>query len=296
MIPLFKIHASACSEIMGGSLTKPTDKQLTLLAQLEAKKESGKITDNQLATLADLVEKRDSKPLLQAGAKTLCEKWLKEQADLYNRRKSFSNKYTEKGINQEQLGIELTAKMMKYDFAIKNEKTYSTDFIIGTPDLILSDIIEDIKCSWDEQTFPLFSTKLPDAKYWWQGQCYMAVVPNNITRFAVNYCLVDTPTNLIDKAAMFKSRELGMAEVDMDLYDEVAAKMTFSDVPDYLRFKRFEFDRDDVAISAINEQVKLCRKYINELILSVPELSYLITPSTLLASQPEPSVTIIEKA
>jgi hypothetical protein len=278
---------------MGGAMTKPTPKQMMLLLDLEAKKESGKITPKQLETLSELIAKRDSKPLLQEGAKTVCEKWLKEQSDLYNRRKSFSNKYTQKGIEQEQEGIRLTAEMMGYEIALKNEKVFYNDYIVGTPDLIFSNIIEDVKCSWDEQTFPLFAKELPNIGYWWQGQGYMDIVGRD--RFAVNYCLVDAPTNLIDKAAKFKSMELGMSEVDADLYDEIAYSMTYTDVPNQLKFKRFEFTRDDVAIDAIHQQVILCRNYIDELISTTSELNYLL-PSVIIASQPEPNVTLIEKA
>lgn len=265
MIPLFKIHCSAIGDIMGG-VGKPTEKQLAELARLSEKKLTAKgLTNNQEKDLSELISRRDAPPTLQDGAKTYCKKWLKEQADLYNRRQSFSNKYTDKGVTCEPEGIKMTARIMGYGEVFKNEIQYENDFIIGTPDLPLTKIIEDIKCSWNEQTFPLFEKALPDKGYWWQGQGYMDLLNKN--RFAVNYCLIDTPTHLIDRAAKYRAMDYGCdTDVPAEIWDEVCAEMTYPNVPDYLRFKRFEFDRDDTAITAIHEQVKMCRVYIAELV------------------------------
>lgn len=271
MIPIFKIHCSQISKIMGGSMGKPTEKQLSRIAELEAKQAVKPLTTTQAAELAELVGKRDAKPALQEGAKTYCKQWLKEQADLYNRRKHFGNSKTEKGLTCENDGIKMTARIMGYGEVFKNEKFYHNDYIAGTPDLILAKIIEDIKCSWDEQTFPLFETELPNKDYWWQGQGYLAIVGGR-DRFAVSYCLIDTPTDLIDKAAFYRAKDLGMDEVSMELYDEVAAQMTYPNVPDYLKYRRFEFDRDDAAIQAVYKQVELCREYINNELLPQIEL------------------------
>lgn len=271
MIPVFKIHASQIGKIMGGALGKPTEKQMARLKELEEKKETPKgLTAIQQTELTDLIAKRDAKPTLQDGAKTYCKGWLKEQADLYDRVQSFSNKYTKKGETCEPSGIDLTKRIMGYGEIFKNTRQYENDFIIGTPDLILKLFIEDIKCSWDEQTFPLFDIELPQKDYWWQGQGYMDLL--NKGKHAVNYCLIDTPTELIDKAAFYRAKSLGMDDVPMELWDKVCAEMTYPDVPDYLKFNRFEFDRDDIAIKAVHEQVKLCREYITNELMPIVEL------------------------
>lgn len=251
---------------------RPTEKQMQLLATLEAKKADKGLTANQQDTLNDLIAKRDAKPSLQDGAKTYCKQWLKEQPILYNRRKEFSNKYTEKGLQCEDEGIRLTAKINGYGEVFKNTQTFSNEWIIGTPDLILAKLIEDIKCSYDEQTFPLFETVLPEKDYWWQGQGYMDMTGKG--GFAVSYCLIDTPTDIIDRQAFFKAKQLGMDEVSFELYEEVAKQMTYPDVPEHLKYKRFPFDRDDLAIQAIHTQVELCREYIeNELMPIVTALN-----------------------
>lgn len=251
---LFKIRASACGQIMGGS-TKPTAKQLATIAELQAKE---KRTAKQDETLSELIAKRDAKPELLQGAKTYCQRWLKEQ--LYGRAIEFSSKCTEKGIECENKGIDLLADVMGYGMICKNEQYYSNDYIMGTPDLVLANSVEDIKCPWDFSTFPLFETTLPNSDYYWQMQCYMALTGKS--KAAINYCLVDAPEHMIDREARSVSYRAGLDEVDAELYDEVRAKMTYGDVPNKLKFKRFDIDRNDNDISDIISQVELCRAYI----------------------------------
>lgn len=243
---------------MGGN-SKPTDKQLIRLAYLEAKDTRTALQD---AELADLLIKRDAKPSLLDGAKTYCKTWLKEQ--LYGRTKSFSNKYTEKGIECEQQGIDLYAEMNGLGMILKNTEWKSDEHIMGTADVVLFDHIADIKCPYDFSTFPLFDTELPNKDYYWQLQGYMALY--NKASASVNYCLIDAPDEIIDREARSAAYKSGMSEVDADLYDEVYRRMTYSDVDKSLRYKRYNIDRNDADIEAIRTQVELCRAYINSLI------------------------------
>ena len=242
---------------MGGAFGKPTEKQLQLLSELEAKP---KRTAKQDETLAELIEKRDAKPTLQAGAKTYLQTWMKEQ--LYSRTKEFSNQYTAKGILCEPQAIQFVADVMGYGLIEKNTERLEDEWMTGECDLNLSDIVEDIKNSWDVFTFPLFATELPEKDYYYQLQGYMNLFGKN--KAAVNYCLIDAPEEIIDQVARSVSYKAGNTEVDFDLYEEVRAKMTFSDIPNELKLKRFEFDRDESVIQAIKDRVELCRVYVNE--------------------------------
>jgi hypothetical protein len=253
-LPLFKIHPSQCGKIMG-DVNKPTAKQLAMIDTLQAKE---KRTPTQDATLAELIAKRDSKPELSAGAKTFCQNWVKEQ--IYERRQTFSSKYTVKGNYGENEAIALTAKIKGYGDVKKNEQYFSTEYMEGICDLLLPQIIEDTKCSWSCFTFPLFETELPEPHYFLQMQCYMKGYNRN--KAAVSYCLVDAPEELIINEAWKQAKAAGLDEVEMDFYEEVKATMVYSHLPDELRFKSFPIDRDDTVIAAIEQQVRLCREYI----------------------------------
>jgi len=259
--PLFKIRASQCGKIMGGVFSKPTDKQIELLNELQARAngEGKPLTENMKAELADLIAKRDNPPMLQAGAKTYLQQWMKEQ--LYNRRKEFSNQFTEKGLLCEDAAIDFVSRLMGYGEIEKNTVYKENDYCTGTADLVLRDSVEDIKNSWDVFTFPLFATELPESDYYYQLQVYMWLYGKE--RAAVNYCLIDAPEEIIDQVARNQSYKAGNSEVDMELYDEVRLKMCFPDIHPRLKLKRFEFTYNEMAIAGIQQQVKLCRDYIN---------------------------------
>lgn len=258
MIPIFKIRCSAIGQIMG-LVGRPTEIQLADLAELEKKKADKGLTDKQQATLDSLIAKRDAPPQLSDGAKTYCQMWLKEQ--LYGRKKEFSNKYTEKGIQCEESAINVVAEHMGYGFILKNTEQLEDEYMTGMPDLVLAEIIEEIKNSWSCFTFPLFATTIPDSDYPYQAQGYMHLAKKK--KAGINYCLIDAPLEIMDAEARkvwYKAGNTG--DVDMECYDEVYAKMTYPDLPMSLRIKRFEFDYDAAIIKAVQDRVKLCREYI----------------------------------
>ena len=269
-LPIFKIRCSQIGQIMGGALGKPTDKQLAKLDELQkrADGEGKPLTDNMKAELADLIQKRDAKPELQAGAKTYLDNWIKEQ--VYKRTKDISSKYMEKGVLCEPQAIDLVARRMGYGMIDKNTVRLEDDYFTGECDVDMPSIIEEIKNSWDIFTFPLFETEIPDKDYKFQIQGYMKLYKKQ--RGAVNYCLIDAPDELINSEAFRISRKAGFEEVDMELYDEVKAKMTYSDIPDELKHKRFEFERDDTLIQLIQERVVMCREYIAKRIQELPKI------------------------
>lgn len=278
--PLFKIRCSQIGKIMGGALGKPTQKQLDRLNELQERANgNGKpLTDNMKIELAELIEKRDAKPQLQDGAKTYLQTWMKEQ--LYNRTKEFSNQYTAKGILCEPAAIQFVSEMMGYGLIEKNTERKENEWLTGECDLNLFGIVEDIKNSWDVFTFPLFATELPEKDYYYQLQGYMWLYGKH--NAAVNYCLIDAPEEIIDQVARSVSYQAGNTEVDFDLYEEVRVKMTFSDIPNELKLKRFEFDRNETVIQAIKERVELCRIYVSEQWEQIHSTSRVLSASKLL--------------
>jgi len=196
---------------------------------------------------------------------TYCETWLKEQ--LYNRRKEFSNKYTQKGLIVEDNSLDFVADQLKLGMLIKNEQFFENDFMTGTPDAILKDLIIDVKNSWSWDTFPLFESEIPNKDYYYQAQCYMELTGKK--RFKLIYVLSDTPDNLIVQAVRSYVYQNGLDEIDVDLYDLFVAKMTYSDVPDTLKIKVYEIEYDELIIEAIRKRVEDCRLYISELLIKI---------------------------
>jgi hypothetical protein len=191
-------------------------------------------------------------------AKTYCENWVKEE--LYKRRKEFSSKYTDKGNECEASSIDYAADQFGWGLVAKNEQHFTDEYMTGTPDIILADSVEDIKNSWDCFTFPLFDTDIPEKKYYWQGQVYMALTGKDT--FGLVYTLMNAPDHLIEQEAR---RSADWGEVEAELYDAVRDRMTYDELSSDLRIKRFEIARNEEDIARIVKRVEEAREYIRTL-------------------------------
>lgn len=197
-------------------------------------------------------------------AKTYCENWVKEQ--LYARRKEFTSKYTDKGNEVEASSIEYVSEQLGWGLVTKNELHFTDEWMTGTPDIILADSVEDIKNSWDCFTFPLFDTEIPEKKYYWQGQVYMALTGKQTFRLV--YTLMNAPEHLIEQEAR---RSADWQEVEAELYDAVRDRMTYDELSSDLRIKRFDILRNEEDIARIRTRVEQCRAYIQTLRINIKE-------------------------
>jgi len=292
-LPIFKIRASAASEILAGSI-QLTDAQSAKLSELSERKkgfENGTagvkaLTVNMEAELKALIYKRDN-PELPSGAKTYCEKWLKEK--LYDRRKNFQNKYLEKGIQCEDESIKFAANSLQWGEVTKNEEWFSDEWMEGTPDIItqlfLDQIIKgepsdkelpvviDMKNVWDCFTLPLFEPEIPTAGYETQLQVYMELVTQEykieFNNALLCYALMDAPLNVMEKEMRKLSWDEGYQGLISDeIRQRVHREMTYSDMPHELRLKVYHVKRDPAIITELRTRVEMCRSYISNLVKS----------------------------
>lgn len=212
------------------------------------------------SAIGQIMTNGKGKETLGMTTKSYVESWIKEQ--LYDRKKEFSNKYTNKGLAVEQDAIDYVSDVLGYGFLLKNEESLKNDYLTGTPDIILNNLVIDIKSSWDCFTFPLFEDEIKNQDYVWQGQGYMALT--GAETFRVIYVLMDTPEDII-----FREASSFCWKNDMELNDEIlkefTEKMTYKNIPHELRTKTFEFKRDEEKINSIYKRVEECREYIHKL-------------------------------
>jgi hypothetical protein len=236
-----------------------TEKQEQTLLELEAKE---KRTVLQEKTMLDLINKRDN-PDLPEGAKTHLRNWSRSK--LYSRTKEINSKYLKKGREVEDTAIDMLAEYLDCGFLFKNEEYFDDDqHMKGTPDVLVPKIVFEVKSSWTWETFPAFESDVTNPLYPWQCQGYMGLTKREHAKLC--YVLVDTPAHIIEKECRIKSYELGMGgEYDQEFYDEIAQKMTYSDIPLELRIKIFDIPRDDKAIESIRKRVELCRVFLSQL-------------------------------
>ena len=258
----YNFRCSSLGKLMTGVKPNLTDNQAEMLETMMAKQRGGNITDKQLITLGQLIEKRDARPSISQTTKTYLEQLHKEE--VFGKREELRSKYLDKGIQVEEQSISLYTDVaaMKFPF-IKNTKRRSNAFITGEPDNT-QEIIRDFKSSWSLSTFPMHDDRLTNIDYFWQLQGYMELFDKEASELI--YCLVDTPEELINDELRRTGWKAGFtADIPEELELEIRNNMTFSDIPAHLKVKVFHVERDRLAMRQLEEQVILCRKYMNNL-------------------------------
>lgn len=195
---------------------------------------------------------RSKSDTLSETAKTMLVLWYKEQ--LYNRRKEIQSKYMTKGNTVEDASIEYVNRIYGTNWT-KNEQYYENDYLHGTPDIV-TDTIVDIKNSWDFSTFPLFSSSIPTKDYEWQVQGYMMLTRKD--KASVIYTLMDLPDEQIE----LEYRRSGGTGL---ITPEFKANYKYSNVPDKLRAKRFDFEYSEDLAEQIKTKVEEARRFVSNL-------------------------------
>lgn len=228
---VFRIHCSQISQIMGR--TGLTDKQLIKLQELDKKANDPNakpLTELMKAELDEL-KKRHANPDLSDTCKSYLKKWYagdKEQ---------IHSKYLDKGNMMEDDAIDLMADVLGYGMASKNKVTFSDEFMIGTCDVDLPDMIVDVKCPWDNKTFldNIFGIN-PD--YEWQLRGYLRLWRKD--KACLFYALMDTP------------------EMDYTL------EVSYSHLPIERRWIAYMVERDEAIENKILARVIQCREWLAE--------------------------------
>lgn len=187
---------------------------------------------------------------------------------VFNRRNDITSKFLEKGIQVEELSIDLLSSVNK-EMYFKNEDRFSNDFIQGTPDIFTEDegnkIVIDIKSSWDIYTFAR-SMEKENKMYYWQLQGYMWLT--GATQATLSYCLVDTPEEIIQreiKRALYQSGVSENSESFLEYQKEMIAYFKYSDIPQNKRVHTKNYTFDKSAIESLKSRILECRDFLNSI-------------------------------
>jgi len=198
---------------------------------------------------------------LGTTGETYLKNWCKSK--IFNRSIDIKSKFLSKGSIVEYESIGTLSEYLGIEL-YKNKQFFENEYLMGTPDIILEDMIIDIKNSWDFSTFPFFDKKIENESYIYQLQGYMELTGKRKAQLI--YILSDTPDFLIEKEAMMYIRSQGYEELDLDIYDKFHAKMTYSDIEISKRIKVFEIEYNSEIIESIYNRVQLCRNYIDGIV------------------------------
>jgi hypothetical protein len=190
----------------------------------------------------------------------------------YNISHQMSSKYTEKGIINEQLSIDICRDVLKWDIDPKAvKKRLYNDHCTGEPD-INQNVLADIKNSWSAATFPWFETEVPNKDYFHQLQVYMWLSGHD-TSYLV-YTLLDAPEHLIFQETERKAWKtqslpenngLSLDEVWQIAENLVRDELTFQNIPIEKRIKIFQVDRDNEVIESYKDRIREAREIYDTL-------------------------------
>jgi hypothetical protein len=170
-----------------------------------------------------------------------------------------------KGLLVEDDSLKLVQSNLGGNFRIKNIKNFTNNYISGTPDIILDDVIEDVKSSFTIKTF--FNSEL-SKDYYTQGQCYMALT--GIKKYRLIYCLVETPSNIVCELKKRIYYKFDCDETNSDyirISQQIEKNHDISLIEQKKRTKVFSFDYDEAFIENLYNKVEKAREYYNTLSL-----------------------------
>jgi hypothetical protein len=205
---------------------------------------------------------RSKSEVLSQTAKTYVEELAKEH--LFGIKKVFKSRYTDKGNEVEEKAIELTEDVLGFEFLTKNEDYYQNDYIKGTPDIITTSLIIDVKSSWSGDTFPFFETELPNKDYYYQVMGYMWLTGKK--NALISYCLINTPEEIVNDEIRRTAWGKYEIEPSEETIRDVVALHSFDHIPKDRRVKAFHVEYNEGVVNEMKTRIEHCRTYFNELI------------------------------
>lgn len=187
--------------------------------------------------------KTKSEGPLSVGAKTYIRSLVAQE--IFGVEFEFSSKQTTKGTEVEQESLEMLNRVRGLHL-VKNPERRTRNGLTGECDAfdVARRCGHDVKSPWSLATFPAFVADAHDKLYEWQMRGYMALWDADI--WEVNYCMVDTPDNLIG----YESLELHLV----------------SHIPEHLRVTTWVVERDAALERQIFEKLAHAKTYFLECI------------------------------
>lgn len=192
-----------------------------------------------------MTEPKSKSETLSVGAKTYIEDLAKEF--VYGYQKVVTSKEMEKGTLVEPHSIALINDVCFTSYE-KNTERRENEWLTGECDIYVPGVkIIDVKSPWSLATFPATVFAGQDKDYEWQGRGYMMLW--NVDEFEINYCMVNTPDELI------RFEDPSVHYVDH--------------IDPSLRLTRVPYKRDLSLEEKIKEKVEAAREYFNQIVETI---------------------------
>jgi hypothetical protein len=244
----YQFRASQCHKLMTGTIGLSNNQRAERDGYLQRKIEHA---EGNAKPLTAIMEQKLIDLNIIDKEKTLPKTMISElrtihRAETYNRNFTFTNKYVQKGIQQEDEAITnyfiyRNEKGLRTMFR-KNELRLKNEWFSGEPDLGEEGIEItkwkegwDTKCSWDLSTFPFPDDEL-DSNYISQNQVYMNLT--GAEKWTTVYVLVNGTEHQINNEKMKWFYSFNQPETDSEDYQKYLQKCK-----EVERMMIFDYDR-----------------------------------------------------
>lgn len=200
---------------------------------------------------------------LSATAKShLIEVYARE---LYDFNKELNNKYVNKGWEVEPEAIEELSLQVRYPME-KNEEVFSSEYFVGTPDVITKNMVFDVKSSYDWITFLSNIPSELDPMYVAQVNGYLDLLGYDTGYIA--YVLLDTPESIRNKEKFYLLSNMDVISEEspafVKAWEEKEKNMIFSNHPIEERILLFEVKKDQELLDKAKQKVIKARQFLEE--------------------------------
>ena len=193
-----------------------------------------------------MTNSRSKSDPLSETAKSEIRKIAKQ--DFFGYELNIKTKPMIKGTDWEHVGIKLLNDVRFTNKYVKNTVRVENDYMSGCCDILMDDLIIDIKSPWSLETFPATPSEGKDSDYEWQGRAYMCLYDR--PAFELAYTMFTTPDELLTEWD-----NLSIHRVDH--------------IPMHHRVTVLRYERDEEIEDLIREKLIYCNeyysKYVNEL-------------------------------
>jgi hypothetical protein len=222
----------------------------------------------------DLLTEPVSKADKEAGKlSATCQKALIKiyNQEVYGRKKDITTKQMDKGKICEPDAIQLFS-ILEGRMYYKNEEVLENGFFSGHPDVGDSNDIReakevnDIKCSWDLDTFMPKLVEEPDKGYVAQLNVYYDLT--GAQHGHIVYCLISAPMQILEQEKRSMLWKMDVAtELNPEYIkaaEELEKLMTFEDIDPRERVIKIPVPRNDELIEKMKAKVPVMRNWLYE--------------------------------
>ncbi len=195
--------------------------------------------------------------------------------EVYGRKKDITTKQMDKGIICEPEAIQLYS-LLEGNMYYKNDEELENEWFRGHPDISdspsnikLAKVVNDIKCSWDLDSFMPKLMDEPDKDYVAQLNCYYSLTGAKFGHIV--YCLVSAPPQIINQEMESLQYRMAKNTEKIDFLEdyEKAAKelrnlMVFDDIDPRERVIKIPVPRNDELIEKMKAKVPVMRNWLYE--------------------------------